>query len=152
MVIFVSILQPNTHQGKRWVLILLWWWYIEREASIFWWVLIPLPWYHGKVYIALFFLFFLFFLEGGLEVRVLLNCSFRNQYGKGLKHFQFWVFLFMLQGLFGDFGFPNDQQHVPNSSPASPWEEETVKARDWHVPIQQLLCGGFGQVKKDLLL
>lgn len=40
--------------------------YRERGINI-WWVLIPLPWYHGKVYIATFFLFFLFFLEGGVR-------------------------------------------------------------------------------------
>lgn len=57
----------------------------------------------------------------------------------------------MLQGLFGDFGFPNDQQHVPNSSPASPWEEETAKLVTDTCQFSNHCVGG-GQVKKDLLL
>lgn len=97
--------------------------YREREASIFGGF-----WFLSHDIMARYILpLFLFFLEGGVRGVSAFKLLILKPMWQGLKHFSFWVFLFMLQGLFGDFGFPNDQQHVPNSSPASPWEEETAK-------------------------
>lgn len=64
--LFQSFNQAPT-KDKRWVLILLWWWYIEREASIFggfWFLCHDIM---ARYILPLFFLFFLFFLEGGVR-------------------------------------------------------------------------------------